>query len=167
MNVILGTNDFFGVPFPLVLADRFSHIYSTTSGLKLDIFRWDETSKQPTYEVKDSKPLTDNITTNPTGIVTFGEPTTGTFLYKFRPKPGISQIFGRIPVDKEFDVKINDRLIEVVINGKESNIFRRNQVRGMLIGMQIHADGSVGMGVNRLPEGMTVRRGKKSDIKDK
>lgn len=157
MNVTLGTNDFFGVPFPLVLADRFFHIYSTASGLKLDIFRWDQTSKQPIYEVKGSKPLTDNITTNPTGIVTFSEPTTGTFLYKFRPKPDISQIFGRIPVDNEFDVKISDRLIEVVI-GNKSNSLDRNQVRGYLIGMQISADGSISMGSNRLPEGMILRR---------
>ena len=26
MKVILGSNDFFGVPFPLVLADRFFHM---------------------------------------------------------------------------------------------------------------------------------------------
>lgn len=167
MSVMLGTNDFFGVPFPLVLADRFFHIYSTTSGLKLDIFRWDETSKQPTYEVKGSKPLTDNIATNPTGIVTFSEPTTGTFLYKFRPKLGISQIFGRIPVNNEFDVKINDHLIEVVINGKKACTLQRNQFTGMPIGIQIHADGSIGMGVNRLPEGMILRRGEESDIRDK
>ena len=157
MSVMLGTNDFFGVPFPLVLADRFFHIYSTASGLKLDIFRWDETSKQAIYDVKGSTPLTDNITTNPTGIVTFGEPTTGTFLYKFRPKPEISQIFGRIPVNKEFEVKINDRLIEVVIDNK-SNSLNKNQVSGYLIGMQISADGSTSLGTNRLPEGMILRR---------
>jgi hypothetical protein len=28
VDVQLGGNDFFGVPFPLVLADRFFHIYS-------------------------------------------------------------------------------------------------------------------------------------------
>jgi len=159
MSIILGTNDFFGVPFPLVLADRFFHIYSTVSGFKLDIFRWDETSKQPTYEVKDSKPLTDNITTNPTGIVTFGEPTTGTFLYKFRPKPGISQIFGKIPVDNEFDVRINDHLIEVEVNGKTACTLQRNQFVGMPIGMQVYVDGSIGIGVNKLPEGMSLQRG--------
>ena len=158
MNVILGTNDFFGVPFPLVLADRFFHIYSTTSGLKLDIFRWDETSKQPTYEVKGSRPLTDNIAANPTGIVTFSEPTSDTFLYKFRPKPGISQILGRIPVDKEFDVRINDHAIEVEVCGKRACTLQRNQFVGMPIGIQIYADGSIGMGVNELPQGMTLKR---------
>jgi hypothetical protein len=160
MSVILGGNDFFGVPFPLVLADRFFHIYSTTSGLKIDIFRWDETGKQPTYEVKGSKPLADNITTNPTGIVTFSEPTAGTFLYKFRPKLGISQIFGRIPVNNEFDVKINDHLIEVEVNGKQICTLQRNQFTGMPIGIQVYADGSVGIGVNRLPAGMTLKRGR-------
>lgn len=87
MNVTIGANDFYGVPFPLVLADRFFHIYAADTGFKLDIFRWDEQEKQPIYEVKDSVPLADNIETNPTGIITFGEPTTGNFLYKFRPKP--------------------------------------------------------------------------------
>ena len=170
MNVTLGTNDFFGVPFPLVLADRFFHIYSTASGLKLDIFRWDETSKQAIYEVKGSKPLTDNITTNPTGIVTFSEPSTGTFLYKFRPKPEISQIFGRILANnenKEFEVKIDDRHIEVIIITKTSNTFEKNQVTGYPIGMQIDVTGSIAIGSNRLPEGMILKRGEESDIEPK
>jgi hypothetical protein len=147
------------IPIPLVLADRFFHIYSTASGFKLDIFRWDEISKHPIYEVKGSKPLADNIATNPTGIITFGEPTTGTFLYKFRPKPGISQIFGRIPVNNEFDVKINDHLIEVTMDGKNVCTLQRNQFRGIPIGIQIHADGAIGIGVNRLPGGMILKRG--------
>jgi len=159
MNITLGTNDFFGVPFPLVLADRFFHVYVAASGLKIDIFRWDETTKQPTYEVKASKPLNDNITSNPTGVITFSEPTTGTFLYKFRPKPGISQIFGKIPVNNEFDVTINDQRIDVTVNGKSRCMLERNQFRGMPIGIQIHADGSMGMGVNILPAGMILSRG--------
>jgi hypothetical protein len=158
MNVILGTNDFFGVPFPLVLADRFFHIYYTDSGFKIDIFRWDEKSKKANYEVKGSEPLTENIDKNPTGIVTFSKLNTGTFLYKFRPKPGISQIFGRIPVENEYDVKINDHSIEVVRNGEKSNTYERNKVEGYIIGLYIHADGSEVLGSNRIPEGMNLRR---------
>jgi hypothetical protein len=158
MNIMLGTNDFFGVPFPLVLADRFFHIYATATGLKLDIFRWDEITKQPTYEVKASKPLIDNITSNPTGIIMFSEPVTGTFLYKFRPKPGVSQIFVKIPVNNEFNVRINDHQINVTVNDKSTCTLEKNQFRGMPIGIQIHADGSMGIGVNKLPVGMILTR---------
>lgn len=164
MNVNLGTNDFFGVPFPLVLADRFFHIYSIQSNLKLDIFRWDEQRKLATYEVKASIPLNANIETNPTGIVTFSEPTNGTFLYKFRPMQGISQIFGRVPVDQQFEVRINDHGIIVTADGTERCTLERNQFSGMLIGIQVGADGSMAIGGNKLPEGMLlVRQDTKSD----
>lgn len=158
MKVNLGTNDFFGVPFPLVLADRFFHIYATNSVFKLDIFRWDEQAKKPIYDVKESTPLTDNISKNPTGIITFSEPTTGTFLYKFRPKPGISQIFGKVPIDEEFEVRINDHKIIVMAGSTERCTLERNQFSGMPIGIQVGADGSIAIGVNRLPEGMVLVR---------
>ena len=158
MNVNLGSNDFFGVPFPLVLADRFFHIYLTPSGFKLDLFRWDEELEQPIYEVKASEPLADNISTNPTGIVTFSEPTSGTFKYKFRPKPGVSQIFGKVPVDKEFEVLINDRMITVMAANNNICTLQRNQFSGLPIGIQVGADGSIAIGVNRLPNGMKLIR---------
>ena len=158
MKVNLGTNDFFGVPFPLVLADRFFHIYAITSGFKLDIFRWDEQAKKPIYEVKENVPLADNINTNPTGIITFSEPITGIFLYKFRPKPNISQIFGKVPIDEEFVVRINDHKIVVMAGNTERCTLERNQFTGMPIGIQVGVDGSVAIGVTRLPEGMVLRR---------
>ena len=158
MKVVLGSNDFFGVPFPIVLADRFFHVYSTARGLALDVFRWDETGQGPVYEVKASQPLAENISTNPTGIVTFSEPTTGAFLYKFRPKPGVSQIFGKIPVDSEFQVTVNDHRIVIVRDGVTACTLERNQFSGLAIGIQIGADGSIGIGVNRLPAGMKLVR---------
>ena len=154
----LGSNDFFGVPFPLVLADRFFHIYLTASGFKLDLFRWDEESQRPFYEVKASIPQTDNISTNPTGIVTFSEPTRGTFQYKFRPKPGVSQIFGKVPINKEFEVLINDRMITVMAANKNICTLQRNQFSGLPIGIQVGADGSIAIGVSRLPNGMKLIR---------
>jgi len=159
MNVILGTNDFFGVPFPIVLADRFFHIYAKMTGFKLDVFRWDEQTKQPIYEVKDSTPLDNNISINPTGVITFSEPTSGTFLYKFRPKPAVSQIFGKVPVDKDFEVRINDHRITAMAANTEICTLERNQFTEMPIGVQVGADGSIAIGVNKLPEGMTLRRG--------
>jgi hypothetical protein len=158
MKVILGSNNFFGVPFPLVLADRFFHIYSSARGFALDIFRWDERVSEAIYEVRASQPQIANITTNPTGIVTFSEPNTGTFLYKFRPKPDISQIFGKVPVNKEFEVRINDHRIEVLCEGIPTCTLERNQFVGLAIGIQIGVDGSIGIGVNRLPQGMVLSR---------
>jgi len=158
MKINLGNNDFFGVPFPLVLADRFFNIYEIPSGFKLNIFRWDEQAKRAIYEVKESVPLTDNINTNPTGIITFSEPTTGTFLYKFRPKPNISQIFGKVPIDEEFVVRINDHKIVVMAGNTERCTLERNQFSGMPIGIQVGVDVSIAIGVNRLPEGMVLIR---------
>jgi hypothetical protein len=158
MNISLGTNDFFGVPFPLVLADRFFHLYTATNGLKLDVFRWDEQTERPVYEVKESKPLIDNINTNPTGIITFSEPISGTFLYKFRPKPNVSQIFGKVPVNKEFEVKINDHEIVVMSDNNRVCTLQKNMFVGCLIGIQVGADNSIAMGVNRIPNGMKLVR---------
>jgi hypothetical protein len=158
MTISLGTNDFFGVPFPLVLADRFFHLYSTASDFRLDIFRWDEQAEKPIYEVKESEPLIDNINTNPTGIVTFTEPVSGSFLYKFRPKAGISQIFGKVPVNKEFEVRINDHEIVVMSDDREVCTLRKNMFVGVPIGIQVGADRSIAIGVNRIPNGMKLIR---------
>src|SRR5438132_3323144 len=100
-NVELGTNDFFGVVFPLVLADRFFRIYADGVRFNIDVFRWDETAQRATFEVVRGHPLQANIASNPTGIVTFVHEPTGAFTFKFRPKPGISQIFGQVPVQDE------------------------------------------------------------------
>ena len=158
MKVILGTNDFFGVPFPLVLADRFFHIYPDGDQFNLDVFRWDEQTKQPSYEVLRGQPQAHNISTNPTGIVTFSHPAAGTFLYKFRPKPGISQILGKVPVDKEIEVRITDHAINVMDGQQEICTLERNQFSGMAIGIQVHADGSMGIAVSTLPDGMVLER---------
>lgn len=158
MKVILGSNDFFGVPFPLVLADRFFHIYGTARGFALDVFRWDEETKQPVYEVRASQPQSGNIGTNPTGIVTFSEPSTGTFLYKFRPKPGVSQIFGKVPMNEEFEVRISDLRITVMADDTNICTLERNEFVGLPIGIQVGADGSIGIGVSRLPDGMVLSR---------
>lgn len=158
MPVILGSNNLFGIPFPLVLADRFFHIYGLLTGYRLDIFRWDEKSKTPAYEVKASEPMYKNITTNPTGIVTFSGSQSGSFLYTFRPKPGVSNIFGKVPVDDEFEVRIDDQSILVMRNYQHVATLFTHQFLGLPIGIQIFADGSLVMGVDKLPDGMILTR---------
>lgn len=158
MKVILGSNDLLGVPFPLVLADRFFHMYAEKGGWKLDVFRWDEEARQPVYEVLASEPQMDNIRTNPTGIVTFNRESDNAFLFKFRPKPGVSQIFGKVPMSEELEVRIDDHSIRVNRGNTTLVTFARNVMIGIPIGIQVGADGSIAMGVSRLPEGLRLAR---------
>jgi len=158
MRIVLGSTDFFGVPFPLVLADRFFHVYTEAGTLKLDVFRWDEQARQAVYEVIASEPQADAISTNPTGIVTFSQPETGTFLYKFRPRPNVSQIFGTIPIDRETEVRITDHEIKVVAVGVDVCTIQRGKLSGFPIGIRVGADGSLSLGVKKLPDGMTLER---------
>jgi hypothetical protein len=154
--VNIGSNLMFGVPFPLVLADRFFHVYNDGGQFRLDVFRWDAESKTATYEVMGGEPQNEAISTNPTGIVTFSEEPNGGFLFKFRPKPGLSQIFGKVPMDTEWVVHINDRSMSVERGGTTVATLERNQFHGMPIAFELGADGSMGIGVNRLPDGMQL-----------
>lgn len=157
-RVTLGSNDFFGVPFPVVVADRFFHIYTgTDGGMLIDVFRWDEDAERPTYEVVRSEPQVESIATNPTGVVTFSAEDGG-FLFKFRPKPGVSNIFGRIPVQDEVHIHISDSRVRVMRGEVPVVTFESNAVSGVPIGIEVGADGSVRFGVNRLPKGMTLER---------
>jgi hypothetical protein len=159
VKVKLATNDFFGVPFPLVLADRFFHVYGDLQGkMTLDVFRWDEDQQAPYYEVEASKPIEENIETNPTGIITFGD-TDGGFLFKFRPKPGVSQIFGRVPIKDELHARINDHNLQVMRGDEAIATLERTQFSGFAIGVKVEADGSVGIASNALPVGLQLQRG--------
>lgn len=154
-NVNLGGNLYFGVPFPLVLADRFFNIYEDHGRMQVDVFRWDEGKREAIYEVRGGQPLQENIDRNPTGIVTFGDEEGG-FLFKFRPKPGVSQIFGKVPSDGEVTVHISDKQLAVERGDQTIVTVERSQFSGFPIGVEVGADGSVGMGVNRLPAGMNL-----------
>ncbi len=160
MSVTVGENDVFGVPFPLVLGDRFFHVYSSRYGYKLDVFRWDEIKQQVYYDMKDSVIQVDEDSTDPSGIVEFSEPTTGTILYKFRRHPSASRISGKVPLDAEFEVKVNDSSIVVFVNGQQIAHMEKNTVTGTMIGLFIGADGSFAMGSDKLPDGMTLERSK-------
>lgn len=152
-RINLGTNDISGCLFALAVGDRFFHIYEHDGKLTADVFRWDEASRTPRWEVKGGEPQQDNITTNPTGIVTYGHEDTGAFLFKFRPKTGVSQIFGKVPVDEEMEVRITDRRITVCKTGEEFAHLDHNQIAGSPVALSVGADWSVAMGAG-LPEGM-------------
>jgi hypothetical protein len=166
MFVMIGENDFFGVPFPLVLANRFFHVYRSSSGYKLDVFRWDEESQQTVYDMMDSVIQVDEVGAKPTGTVKFSEPAEGVILYQFRPRPGIYPMFGKVPIKGEFEVRINNQSIIVSIDGNQIAELDNNTATGSIIGLFIGADGSFKMGSDRLPDGMTLVRNKPSGIKN-
>jgi hypothetical protein len=154
MQVKISSNLFSGVPFPLVLGDRFFHMYTNEAGsLKLDVIRWDVDRQEPVYDVMQSAPLVENIENNPTGIVTFAS-NSGGFLFKFRPKPGVSQIFGVVPVDSVFEAHCSDRQVRVLRDGHPFVTLRAGQVSGCPIGLKVGADGSISLASNDLPPGM-------------
>lgn len=154
--VQMGSNSFDGVPFQLVVGDRYFHVYSEGGGTLLDVFRWDDATRSASYEVKASVSLTSNIETNKSGIVTFGDDH-GKFLFKFRPHANQSQIFGSVPGAGEMDVHITDTTLDVRLNGRDILVnAQRNQISGCMIGVLVKDDGSVAIGSNQLPPGMTL-----------
>jgi hypothetical protein len=158
MDIMISSKDVYGAPFPLVLADRFFHIYKGQSGIQVDIFRWDEKSKTAAYEVKGGITNAFEMSQNPTGIVSLSEPNKGTFIYKFRAKPGVVQILGKAPVKDNFEAIINERQILVMRGDNLLCSLETDQFAGRQIGIQVFADGTIKTGVNTLPEGMTLVR---------
>ena len=157
MPIVIGNFDYFGIPFPLVLGDRFFHIFKTSYGFNLDIFRWDEKSRYHTYEVINGNPVPENITWNPNGVITFKQISPKLFIYKLLLKPIV--ISGKTPLNnKEFVVKIDDHEITVIIDNATFATFMKNQVEGP-IGLKVGMDGSHVLGVSKLPEGMVLKRG--------
>ncbi|MFC2048263.1 hypothetical protein ACFLSK_02390 [Chloroflexota bacterium] len=63
-----------------------------------------------------------------------------------------------MPIDEEFEVRIDDHKIIVMAGNTERCRLERNQFSGMPIGIQVGADGSIAIGVNRLPKGMVLVR---------
>jgi len=158
MPIIIGNLDYFGVPLPLVLADRYFHVPKTAFGFNVDVFRWDEETRQHQYEVMYGRPVPENIDTNPNAIVSYKQITSDIFIYKFQVKPEVTQIDGKRPIRKEFWVKLDKNEIIVMVDNIKIASFTRNQVEGP-VGLKINADGSYVMGVANLPEGMELKRG--------
>lgn len=158
MAIVIGNLDYFGVPFPLVLVDRFFHIPKTAFGFNLDVFRWDETTQQHYYEVMYGRPVPENISTNPNAIISYKQITPSIFIYKFLAKPGIPRICGKKTIGKEIWAKIDRKEIVVMIDNIKIASLTPSQVEGP-IGLKINADGSYVMGMGNLPDGMQIKRG--------
>ena len=158
MSVAVGNFDYFGMPFPLVLGDRYFHLFKTSFGFNVDIFRWDYKSKRQTYEVINGQPIPENITWNPNAAVIFKQITPKLYIYKLQAKPGVAEIAGKVPLNKEFAAKIDENEIGVIVDNNVIVTLRRNQVEGP-IGLAAALDGSFILGVSKLPDGMVLKRG--------
>lgn len=157
MQVQLRGSDFFGVPFPVTLADRLFRVYENEIGLTVDVIRWDPVAKDGVLEVQRGRTINSQVE-NPTGIFKFDRDREG-FFYEFKPKPGVGNIMGAAPIDESWTVRILDTgQIKVQKGAQEVASMQRNQYPGTQIGIQVGADGRVATGVNQLPEGLEVVR---------
>jgi hypothetical protein len=157
-KVNISSNVFHGVQFPLVVGDRYFSIYTDDLGeLTLDVFWWDESTARPVYEVQAGVPSIDGVTSNRTGILTFAK-ADGGFLFKFRPNPGQSQLFGLIPgsADTGLEVRCTDREVIARLDGKDLVTMSTGMISGYAIGIQIDENGSFSIGSNVLPPGMEL-----------
>ena len=155
MQVTMRGSDFFGVPFPVALADRLFRIYENEIGLTVDVIRWDPAAKDGVYEVQRGR-TRDAEKENATGNFTFTRERDA-FVYQFQPKPGVGNIMGAAPIDEKWTVRIEDSgQVKVQKSGQEIASLARNQYPGASIGIQVGADGRVATSVNQLPDGLEV-----------
>jgi len=145
--ISIGSNKFEKVAIPLAIEDRY-FLFEEQNGNDLwTVFTF--SNGQAVVEVLRNQPQQNALsmaTTNPTGIVTVADSTTGAFLYKLRPGSKNSSIFGRIK-GEETEIRVTDREIRV-----GTNVFQNNLVTGFAIGIRVGKDGSIGMGARLSPE---------------
>ena len=158
MSITIGSVDYFGVPFPLVIGDRFFHIPKNSFGFNIDVIRWDSESKLHVYEVLNGRSVIPNVTWNSNATVSYKQVTPKLFIYKFLPRPGINQISGKTPINKEFVAKIDENEITVIVDNITLTAFKKHQVEGP-IGLKVDVDGSYILGISKLPDGMILKRG--------
>jgi hypothetical protein len=157
-RVKLGTNDFYDVPFPVVVGDRYFHVYTAADGsMKIDVFRWDPANGTATYEVAASEPIDSAAASNRRGVVTFTQEDGG-FLFKFRPDPDRAQLFGTVPGPQDLSVRFRDYDVVVFRGGDLVATFQSNMFVNLPIGIEVADDGSIRIGVASLPPGMDVER---------
>lgn len=135
-----GGNEFTHFSVPLVFSGRY-FILEPGNPPELTVVIIHEGN--PVFEILKNQPCENSITVctvNPTGIVTVAEGDKGGFLYKVRPGNETSIAFGRIR-DGEFEVRISDRRIQA-----GGIILENNTFNGVMAGVVIRDDGSVGIG---------------------
>ncbi len=139
--VNIGSNKFENVAFPLAFNNRYFMLEPSTDSDVWTVFTVQD--GVPIIEILKNKPQDNDLSkaeTNPTGIVTVSDPSTGAFLYKLRPGNKNSSIFGRIN-GEETEIKITDREIRI-----GTNSFQNNQISGSAVGIIVDSNGDIGMG---------------------
>ena len=158
MKVQFKSSDFFGVPFPVVIADRYFKIYENEIGLTVDVIRWDPERQDGVYEVQRGRNNAAEMSGNPTGLVSL-DMKGGAFIFEFSPRPGVARINGKAPINENWTVRIDDHEVAVLRGGSVmQTLGRRAQASNAMIGIQVGADGVIETGVDSLPAGLEVER---------
>jgi hypothetical protein len=93
---------------------------------------------KPVPEVLRNEPVSPGATKTTAGFVTVSDH--DEFLYKVRPGSDTSVVFGKLG-GGEIEVRITDRNIQVGTNTFENNTFN-----GVMAGVLVEPDGSIGIG---------------------
>jgi hypothetical protein len=113
---------------------------------------------EPVFEVLKNEPQQNPLTEvsrTPVGIVTVGDPETGAFLYKVRPRSETSVTFGRLGASEgeSLSVRITDRMIEVQNpDGSTMLTAQNNRFDGAMAGCLVASDGNVAIGAQIAPQ---------------
>ena len=143
----IGSNKFEKVTIPIAVEDRYFLLEEENSNDIWTVLTF--VDGKPIIEILRNAPKENpvsSVTTNPTGVVTVSDPTTGNFLYKLRPGAKNSSIFGSLQ-GVETEIKITDREIRV-----ETNVFQNNMIVGSQVGIKIDKNGGIAMGTGLPPE---------------
>lgn len=143
----IGSNKFDRVAIPIAVEDRYFLLEEENSRDIWTVLTFID--GKPIIEILKNVPKENpisSVTTNPTGIVTVSDPTTGNFLYKLRPGSKNSSIFGSLQ-GIETEIKVTDSKIEI-----GTNVFQRNMFVGFIVGIKIDKNGRIVMGAGLPPE---------------
>ena len=142
----IGNNVFENCLIPLVIEDRYFVMENSNNPLISVFFLKDG---KPIFEIKENTPV-DNpftlVSKTSAGIITVAAKESNRFIYKIRPASETSIVFGNI-VGDNLSVKINDR--QIIVN---TNIFERNMISNLPVGLTVKLNGSISMGSQLPPE---------------
>jgi len=142
-----GGNEFIDVSVPLVFGDRIFLLEPGDPALLSVLL---EVDGDPAFEVFKNEPVENplsDVSKTAAGVVTVSDRKTGRFLYKVRPGSETSIAFGRLD-GGEVSAWISDRQLRVGGTTLQNNVFD-----GVMAGVIVRADGSVGIGA-ALPPGV-------------
>lgn len=149
-----GGNEFTAFSVPLAFEGRYFILEPGDPPL---ISVVQEYKGEPVFEVIRNEPVENQlslVTKTAVGVVTVSDKT-GKFLYKVRPYSETSVVFGKIG-GGEISARITDKKIQVAGSTIENNVFD-----GVMVGLEIRADGTWAIGAPIPPALLDWFQGKK------